>query len=263
MKNIIGFAVQDEDAVDMRTATEHSESSAPVKSVVQVRFPEISRCYAYYNDRFDLRQGNLVFVSGKLAGVPGIVESVNYKFKISLSDYERVIACPDISIHGTYIPVTDKTVSYDYEAVNPDTFRSWIKPPVDGGVEAPEFITGEGYRFDLEHFMEDDDVEKPVFQRAWEYYRDGRVRYLSVRNGVGTAFVKGSKWYEINFRFENGFISDMFCECPYAALCKHNLAVLIELREMARKTRIDDFTAIDRGFFLRMLAISRQSITVG
>lgn len=56
MKIIIGFALQDEDAIDIQTVTENIETGAPVKSVVQVRFPDISRCYAYYNDRFDLRQ---------------------------------------------------------------------------------------------------------------------------------------------------------------------------------------------------------------
>ena len=57
-------------------------------------------------------------------------------------------------------------------------------------------------------------------------------------------------------------MSDMYCECPYPGLCKHNLAVLITLRELLKKAEKDEFTAISRGFFLRMLSISKQPITL-
>ena len=49
----------------------------------------------------------------------------------------------------------------------------------------------------------------------------------------------------------------------YPGLCKHNLAVLITLRELVKKAEQDDFTALDRNCFLRMLSISRQAITLG
>ena len=41
-------------------------SAAPRKSVVQVCFPETGRSLAYYNDRFNLKAGDRVYVSGKL-----------------------------------------------------------------------------------------------------------------------------------------------------------------------------------------------------
>ena len=52
------------------------------KSVVQVYFPERHASYAYYNDRFDLKCGDIVFVEGKLEGIRGRVTEVNYNFKI-------------------------------------------------------------------------------------------------------------------------------------------------------------------------------------
>ncbi len=261
MKNIIGFSWGDEEKPAVVAENENQESKEPVKSLVKVRFPELNRSYAYYNDQFDLHEGDMVFVSGKLAGECGIVDTVNYKFKINLADYERVIAHPVVQLHGTYAPVLDKMVSYDREAVSPDAFRSWVKAPVLDE-EQPEYVMGSGYSFDLEHFMEDDDVDHNVLQRALEYCNEGKVQYLTIRDGIGTAFVEGNKWYEINFKYDNGFVSEMYCECPYAGLCKHNLAVLITLKEMLKKTEKEEFTAFSRGFFIRTLTISGQAISL-
>jgi len=128
MKTVLGFNRSEEK--ENRAACEGGRirTNAPVKSLARIRFPEKGCSYTYYNDRFDLRKGDLVFVSGKLAGVPGFVEAVNYKFKIDLADYELVIACPEIRISGSYTPVLDKMVSCDPHAVRPDTFRSWVRP---------------------------------------------------------------------------------------------------------------------------------------
>ena len=263
MKSVLGFGREYEMGTAVQPETERNITNAPIKSLVQVRFPEINRTYAYYNDRFDLREGDLVFVTGKLAGTCGVVDSVNYKFKINLADYERVIAQPEVRLSGTYYPIIDKMVSYDADAVSPDTFRSWVKAPVaDDDEDKPEFVMGEGYSFELDHFFEDEAVDQEVFHRAVNYCNEGLVQYRSGRDGVGTAFVEGTRWYEVNFKFENGYVSDMYCECPYPSLCKHNLAVLITLRELLKKAEKDEFTAISRGFFLRMLSISKQPITL-
>ena len=138
-----------------------------------------------------------------------------------------------------------------------------MKPPFAEEGKEPEYVTGLGYSFDLEHFTEDDDIQPEILHRALDYCNEGRVKYLSVRNGVGTAFIEGTAWYEIDFRFEDGRVSEMFCECPYPGLCKHNLAVLITLRELLKKAEQEEFTALDRNCFLRMLSISRQAITLG
>lgn len=65
---------------------------------------------AYYNDRFDLNEGDVVYVSGKLADEPGVVVSVTTKFRIHTSDYERVLSLLDLTIHGSFSGVRDKMV---------------------------------------------------------------------------------------------------------------------------------------------------------
>lgn len=94
MKFKIGFkCYEEEKKEDLQVAKIHE--SKPVKSVVQVRFPSKGRSLAYYNDKFDLRVGDIVFVDGKLEGFQGIVTEVSRSFKIKLSDYKRIIAVAD------------------------------------------------------------------------------------------------------------------------------------------------------------------------
>jgi len=263
MKSILGFGREEEESSAAQPETERAITDPPGKSLVQVRFPKVSRSYAYYNDRFDLHVGDPVFVSGKLAGVRGTVESVNYKFKINLADYERVIAQPEVKFSGTYTPVMDKLVSCDAAAVSPDVFRSWVKAPACDDEESPEYVMGEGYSFELDDLFEgNEDVDRDVLRRAIDCCNEGRVQYISIRDGIGTAFVEGTEWYEINFRYEDGFVFDLYCECPYPGLCKHNLAVLITLKELIKKVEKEEFTAMGRSIFFQMLTVSGQPITV-
>lgn len=88
----IGFSVSEEK--EKMTAPEPpdvAEKHEPRRSVVRVQFPQRNMTLAYYNDRFDLHCGDLVYVDGKLEGKRGRVVDVNYNFRINLADYKRVI----------------------------------------------------------------------------------------------------------------------------------------------------------------------------
>ena len=76
----------------------------PRKSVVRVHFPARNMNLSYYNDAFDLKCGDIVFVEGKLEGLRGRVVDVAYNFKITLSDYKRVISVADIMV---LMPMTE------------------------------------------------------------------------------------------------------------------------------------------------------------
>lgn len=258
MKSILGFTVGDKPE---KTQAAEPVTHSPVPSLVSVSFTDVAKDYTYYNDRFDLSVGDMVYVSGKLAGRMGIVASVNTKFKIRLSDYQRVIAAPCIRFRGTYCQVLDKMVACD-GGVDADTFRSWVIPPVPEGEEAPEVVMGEGYCLPLDDFARDDDADEHVMRRALDCCQEGRVRYLSVCGGVGTAFVEGKYWYEVNFRFSGGMVSELYCDCPYPGLCKHALAVLMTLRVMLDRLDTEDFIAVDRSFFLKTVVAGRQEITL-
>lgn len=238
-----------------------SEPPKAVRSLVQVRFEGDGRVLTYYNDRFNLTPGDRVFVSGKLAGKPGTVESVTTKFKINLANYERVIAMASLEVHGTYEKIIDKMVSYDPVAFSAEQFRAWCLPPEN---EEDEIVTGDGYEISLEDLSSPDEIKEAVFNRALGYCRDGSVAYISVSDGIGTAFVRGTEWYEVNFRMTDCGLSEMYCGCPYPGLCKHLLAVSIVLKGMIQDgLDIDqDFVAIDDSYFWQFVARTVKKVTL-
>ena len=102
MRRMIGFMASNEPKTETPVAPTTIRSMTPVKSLVKVRFENHSMPLAYYNDRFDLQEGDVVYVSGKLAGEPGVVVSVTTKFRIHTSDYERVLSLLDLMEAGAF-----------------------------------------------------------------------------------------------------------------------------------------------------------------
>lgn len=101
-------------------------------------------------------------------------------------------------------------------------------------------------------------------EQAVGYCTDGRVRYLCVQNGVGQAYVAGTKWYWVDFRFNDGMMTDIYCDCPYSELCKHEVAVALTLRMLFKQPQFKDagdFMALDRWVFWH-LASRAESITI-
>lgn len=276
MKKIWGFRSNDEEAKEAQAGGYVKETPAdeptkePVRSLVQVRFPHFGKALTYYNDQFALKVGDMVYVSGKLAGELGTVESVNTRFKIDLADYERVIAHPVIELHGRFTHVLDRMLCYDPLSLTADQFRSWVKAPVieDEDEDEPQskkkhqIIMGEGYSFALEKVEYADEVDVKIIERAYQYLREGRIRYLSLVDGIGTAFVEGTSWYEVNFKYADGVVTDLYCECPYPALCKHNLAVMVCLRALLKNVEQESFISLDDEYFWQLVLMNQNDITI-
>ena len=257
----IGFSLEPEETktVPQIPAPEPAE---PVRSLVRVSFDGDGRVLTYYNDLFNLTPGDRVFVSGKLAGRPGTVESVTTKFKINLANYERVISMADMNIHGTYERIFDKMVSYDPSALSPDLFRAWCRPPK---AEDEEIVTGDGYEFNLSELSSPDEISGAIMDRGLEYCRAGNVAYISFIDGIGTAFVHGTEWYELNFQLEGDRLVEMYCDCPYPGFCKHLAALSITMKAMTESGELDmrkNFVAIDDSFFWTFAAKSVKKVTL-
>lgn len=270
MKRLIGFMASNDTKAEAPAAPAAVRTNTPVKSLVKVRFENHSMPLAYYNDRFDLQEGDVVYVSGKLAGEPGLVVSVTTKFRIHTSDYERVLSLLDLTIHGSFTSVRDKMVSFDQIAITPEQFGDWVTPPEDPkkkkneDEEEDEVISGEGYTIDINNIEGCQDITSAIAERAVNYCMDGRVRYLCIQNGIGRAYVEGTKWYRVDFYFSDGMMTDIYCDCPYSELCKHEVAVAITLRMLFNQPQFKnagDFMALDRWVFWQ-LASRADSITI-
>lgn len=223
----MGFAAGNEAETGQN---EGGKSYEPRKSVVQVRFDDRNITLSYYNDLFDLKRGDIVYVDGKLEGLRGRIVSVNYNFKINLSDYRRVIAVVDTNVRGTLYRADSHFISFDRGMIPREKIARWFLPPVK---EEDEYVSGnDGTAFVLHH-LEDMKMRWETVERGRLYYQDNKVKYLCVENGKGYAIVEGSQAYEVEFEYEacEDIITKLTCSCYGDSHCKHEFAVMLQLQE--------------------------------
>lgn len=231
MKFRIGFTapVTEEDSIESAPVLTTPRKQEAVKSLVQIRFPSRNMTLAYFNDKFDLRRGDLVYVDGKLEGHRGIVVDVAYNFKIKISQYQKVIALVDTEIHGQFYMAGSHFVTFNRDALPQSKIVAWFKAP---DKDDDEYVTGEGddtsfALADLKGFK----ISSDIAERGHEYYIENRVRYIFVDGTKGYAIVEGTEGYEVEFTYSNGRISHLICNCFCSYNCKHEFAVLLQLRE--------------------------------
>ena len=76
---------------------------------------------------------------------------------------------------------------------------------------------------------------KTILDRGYGYFLEGAVENISKEDDVISATVSGTQLYEVEIYLDNGEVSDMECDCPYAEdgnYCKHMAAVLYELENV-------------------------------
>ena len=235
----------------------------PKKSVVQVYFPHRGMGWAYYNDSFDLKVGDFVYVEGKLEGYRGQVTEVNYSFKIKLSDYKKVIAVIDTNVKGDFYLAGSHVVSFDPNAIPFEKVVTWFKAPEEDAV----FISGDD---DTNAFSLDDlsemNIQKYDADRGYDCYMDNRVVFVEIDCTCGRAIVEGSKFYEIEFDYYEGEIANLKCSCFCSSACKHEFAAMLQLRETLKlitDNYEDDyegyFAAISKGVFMNTVMNKKVS----
>ena len=250
----IGFSAtrNEKNSSEMTCIKQHTERGR--RSVVQVYFEERRMTLAYYNDRFDLHRGDIVYVEGKLEGMRGFITEVNHNFKIKLSDYKRVIAVVDTSVHGRFLMAGSHFVTFAREAIPREKIVGWFKAPAK---DDDEFVSGidNEVTFPLSS-LNDMDISATIATRGREYYLDNKVKYISIDGTKGYAIVEGSESYEVEFEYRNGDISRLLCSCFCGYNCKHEFAAMLQLKETLRlieKNYIDEyersgyFAAITKG----------------
>ena len=226
MKYKIGFHGYEEEKKEDLQPLEIGENK-PVKSVVQVRFPSQGRSFAYYNDRFDLHVGDIVFVEGKLEGVQGTVTEVSRSFKIKLSDYKRVISVADTTVKGELFFGGSHLIAFDKSVISYEKVRGWFLPP-ESDEEVAVGYDDEGFFLDE---LGDFEIKPEIAKRGFDYYNHNKVVYISVDGTTGRAIVEGSRFYEVSFDYDDGGIRNITCDCFCSYHCKHEFAVLLQLRE--------------------------------
>jgi hypothetical protein len=226
MLSKIGFAVNSpEERTELQNMNQE-RTIVPRKSVVEVYFPDRQMTLSYFNDKFDLLVNDVVFVDGKLEGLRGIVRSINYDFKIKLSEYKKVIRVADTDVKGELYITPYRYVSFDKNTLNYEKVSSWFVCKNDEDYE----VGGSDKSFPLNDLSEMN-IQSHIAERGHDYYINNNVVFLELDGNKGRAIVEGSNVYDVEFNYENGMVSNLVCDCfcPYA--CKHQFAVMLQLRE--------------------------------
>ncbi len=207
-----------------------SYNKAPRKSIVQVYFPHRKMSWPYFNDKFDLKVGDTVYVDGKLQGYKGQVTEVSYSFKIKLSDYKRVLAVVDTNVSGDFYIADTCVVTFDRNAIPFEKVLPWFKAPEN---DDEEYVIGDGdgETFNLEE-VEKWDISSDTRFEGEEYYEEDAVLYLSLDGNKGKALVEGSEIYEVEFDYSYGKISNLICSCWCCSTCKHSYAAMLQLKSL-------------------------------
>lgn len=251
---ISGFgASQKEEKSITPTYETCQQTIVPRKSLVQIHFPGKGMALTYYNDQFDLKPGDRVYVDGKLESLLGRVIEVNYNFKIKVSDYKKVIALVDTDVRGEFHMAGSHFVTFDTAALPIDKIKLWFKAPEK---EDDEVISSSDDSSFLLSDLKGLNISSAIAERGHEYYLENRVIYLCLDGTKGFAIVEGSNSYFIEFQYRSGEISHLICDCPCACACKHEFAAMLQLRETlelvekhysVEHTRSDYFAAIAKG----------------
>lgn len=226
----IGFSVSEEkEKMSAPVPPDVSEECEPRRSVVRVQFPQRNMTLAYYNDRFDLHCGDLVYVDGKLEGKRGRVVDVNYNFRINLADYKRVIGVADTNVSGRFTLAGSHVLTFDRAALPRRKVMSWYKAPSKPDTEYACGSDDSTFPLRELHRMR---VDVAVAERGYAYYAENRVRYLCLDGMKGYALVEGTEPYDVEFVYSDGMIYALTCSCYCVGNCKHEVAAMLQLREM-------------------------------
>lgn len=256
MKFPIGFRFEEPATVSRECLVENTLiTDTPVRSLVDVRFPARNMTLPYYNDRFDLAPGDLVYVEGKLEGLHGYVVNVNRCFKIKLSDYKRVIAKADTSVRGQLSFCDSHAVAFDRNVIPYSKVITWFKAP---DLADEEYVTGEDNTGFMLENLASMNVRHEIAERGHEYYINNKVSYICLDGIHGRAIVEGSKPYELEFDLVDGEIRNLVCSCYCSYPCKHEFAAMLQLREtldLIRKNYGEQYA--QTGYFA---AISKKTL---
>ena len=226
---ISGFGAGSQEKKEMvSTYQEDLKTIVPRKSLVQVRFPGKGMALTYFNDLFDIKGGDRVYVDGKLEGQLGHVVDVSYNFKIKISDYKRVIAVVDTDVRGEFHMAGSHFVTFDSSALPVDQIKLWFKAPEKEDAEVISCADDSSF---LLSDLKGMNISAAIAERGHEYYMENRVSYLCLDRHKGFAIVEGSESYAVEFQYCNGEISHLICDCPCACTCKHAFAAMLQLCE--------------------------------
>ena len=102
-------------------------------------------------------------------------------------------------------------------------------------------------------------VDVAVAERGYAYYAENRVRYLCLDGMKGYALVEGTEPYDVEFVYSDGMIYALTCSCYCVGNCKHEVAAMLQLREMLEEIESNPASAAEYARTGYVAAVSREA----
>lgn len=266
MSFIIGFTPGSDNKKKAEREQDTAKTIIPRKSLVRVYFAERGFSCTYYNDLFDLNEGDIVFVEGKCEGYRGIVTEVSYNFKIRLSDYKRVVSIGYTNVTGELYLSDTHYLAFDRGVLDHEKVLSWYKSLFD---DEDELVSNtDKVSFTLSDFK-GFKVSPNIYERGEDYYLQDRVVCIELDSTQGRAIVEGSKVYTVEFTYKNGEITLLLCDCYCVGVCKHQVAAMLQLRDLVKsideeyedKLRTEEYVCAVQQSVFNKIVLNKKNLT--
>ena len=232
------------------------------KRLVEVRFNS-GMTLSYLCEIEEIEVGDLVTVEGKLEDEIGVVKTVKKSFKAPKFEMKWIESVLDRDVTGDYFKLGEDMVSTNCSL----TAEKFITMFAGLKYKDNQAVGEDEVELDLANFEEDEMFDNELVKiRGKEIFKANGVMFISLQDGIGKAIVRGSEWYELDFRCKGGHITYIACDCPYFGDCKHEVAFLYKLRDFwkkfTKKSNSDNFVMCRKECFNAILSNGKGKVSM-
>ncbi len=232
------------------------------KRLVEVKF-DSGMSLSYLSEIEEIEVGDLVTVEGKLEDEIGVVKTVKKSFKTPKFEMKWIESILNRDVSGNYFRLGEDMVSTNCAL----TAEKFITMFAGLKYKDNQAVGEDEIELDLAKFEDDEMFDNELVKlRGKEIFKANGVMFISLQDGIGKAIVRGSEWYEIDFRLQNEKVTYIACDCPYFGDCKHEVALLYKLRDtlkkLAKKTNSQDFVLCRKECFNTILSNGKGNVSM-
>ena len=160
--------------------------------------------FSYFNDRFELRVGDIVYVEGKLEDLRGQGVDVTHNFRIKISEYKRIIGKVDTSVSGNLHMAGSNFVVFTPNAIPFEKVLISYKIPDKEGDESVTGNDDTSFTLDNLSVMH---ISSEIAECGHDYYLHNKISALMELAGM--RLLKAQP-YEVEFTYKTGRLAIWF-----------------------------------------------------
>lgn len=164
--------------------------------------------------------------SARILGPSTVVEQMRQYLRDVAPLYKREAENEDVPSIDQFKLLGTHVATFNREAIPYSKVSKWFQAP-----QNPVQHTKEDQSFRLSD-PDSMNADEKIMYRGCDYQRRQKVAYICLDGTHGKALVIGTEPYVVEFKYIDGTISNLTCNCSYKHRCKHEVASMLQLREL-------------------------------